>query len=119
MKIAVSTLGSDLEAPVDPRFGRAPAFLIYDTEAGTFVMMENTKNLSAPQGAGIQSAQNVASVGARAVITGHTGPKAFQVLRAAGISVHPSEGTTVAQALEAYRAGKLPQMEEADVEGHW
>ena len=39
----------------------------------------------AAQGAGIQTAQLVADKGTKAVITGEVGPKAGQVLEAAGI----------------------------------
>ena len=44
MKIAFSTSGDNLEAPLDPRFGRAPRFLIYDMEADTFEMVDNGQN---------------------------------------------------------------------------
>ncbi len=47
----------------------------------------------------------MARAGADVVVTGHCGPKAFRVLRAAGIKVFNSEAATVANALELYRAG--------------
>ena len=80
MKIAITTSGNDLNAPLDSRFGRAPKFLIYDLEAKTFEIIDNEQNLNAAQGAGIQSAQNIARLGAKALVTGHCGPKAFRVL---------------------------------------
>ena len=45
MKIAVSASGSDLEAQVDPRFGRAPYFLIVDTDTMDFDVVPNQPNL--------------------------------------------------------------------------
>jgi predicted Fe-Mo cluster-binding NifX family protein len=60
MKIAFSTSGSDLSAPLDSRFGRAPKFLVYDLESGNFEVIDNQQNLNATQGAGIQSAETVA-----------------------------------------------------------
>ena len=36
MKIAFSTSGSDLNAPLDSRFGRAPKFLVYDLDNAEF-----------------------------------------------------------------------------------
>jgi predicted Fe-Mo cluster-binding NifX family protein len=119
MKIAVSTSGDSPAAALDARFGRAPKFLIHDTESGAYTSIDNEQNLNAAQGAGIQSAQNVARAGAEAVITGHTGPKAFAVLAQAGIAVYLSDAPTVADALAALAAGTLKRQESADVEGHW
>jgi predicted Fe-Mo cluster-binding NifX family protein len=119
MKIAITTSGSDLNAPMDSRFGRAPKFLIYDLDAGAFEVVDNRQNLNAAQGAGIQSAQNIARLGVKALVTGHCGPKAFRVLQAGGIKVFQSFAPTVGEALELYKAGKLPEADDADVEGHW
>jgi len=119
MKIVFTTSGTDLKAPLDKRFGRAPRFLVYDLEARTFEVVENTQNLNAAQGAGIQSAEAVARLGAQAVVTGHCGPKAFRVLRTAGVAILTSGAPTVAAALDQYRSGALTEAQAADVEGHW
>lgn len=119
MKIAFTTSGNDLNAPLDTRFGRAPKFLVYDLDKETFEVIDNAQNLNAAQGAGIQSAETVARLGAKAVVSGHCGPKAFRVLTAAGIKVFNADSGTVAEALEQYRAGKLVEAGVADVEGHW
>ena len=120
MKIAFSTSGNDLNAPLDTRFGRAAKFLIYDTETRNVAVVDNTQNLTAAQGAGIQSAQNVIRSGASFVITGgHCGPKAFEVLRIAGVNVYSSDAPSVAEALRLFQAGELEWVESADVEGHW
>ena len=119
MKIAVTSSGTALDALVDPRFGRAAKFIVVDTESGTLAVHDNTQNLNTAQGAGIQAAQTVSSLGAEAVITGHCGPKAFRTLRAAGIQVVVGAEGTVAEVLEAFKTGKLKATESADVEGHW
>jgi len=119
MKIAFSTSGETLESPLDTRFGRAPRFLIYDLDSGTFETVDNRQNLDAAQGAGIQSAETVARLGVNILVSGHCGPKAFRVLRAAGIRVYTSEAPTVAAALELYRSGKLTEAKAPDVDGHW
>ena len=119
MKIAFTTSGEDLKSPLDSRFGRAAKFLIYDLDSKTFEVVDNAKNLNAAQGAGIQSAETVARLGAKALVTGHCGPKAFRVLSAAGIKIFNTGASTVAEALEEYRAGKLVQANSADVESHW
>ena len=119
MKIALTTSGQTLDAPLDSRFGRAPKFLVYDLEADTFEVVDNQQNLNAAQGAGIQSAETVARLGASAIVTGHCGPKAFRVLTAAGIKIYNCNVATVAEALEQFRAGQLTEAAAADVEGHW
>lgn len=119
MKVAVTTTGDNLSAPFDSRFGRAPKFLIYDTETERFLTIDNAQNLNAAQGAGIQAAQAVAGAGVSGVITGHCGPKAFRALKAAGITIYHTEATTVGDALERMKAGKLRPADDADVEGHW
>jgi predicted Fe-Mo cluster-binding NifX family protein len=96
-----------------------PKFLVYDLEANTFSLTDNHQSLNAAQGAGIQAAETVARSGAKSIVTGHCGPKAFRVLRAAGIKIFNSDAHTVAAALEQYRAGKLSEADSADVEGHW
>lgn len=119
MKIAVTTSGDNLAAPFDNRFGRALKFLIYDTETEMFRTIDNAQNLNAAQGAGIQAAQAVAKAGVSGVITGHCGPKAFRALKAAGITIYHTEATTVGDALEHMKQGKLRPADDADVEGHW
>lgn len=119
MKLLFTTSGADLNAPLDPRFGRAEKFLLYDLDAENFKIFDNQQNLNAAQGAGIQSAETAARLGANAVITGHCGPKAFRVLNAACIAVYNTRAATVAEALAAYKSGALMASEEADVEGHW
>ncbi|MGC8642061.1 MAG: NifB/NifX family molybdenum-iron cluster-binding protein [Isosphaeraceae bacterium] len=119
MKIAFTTSGSGVDAPLDSRFGRAPKLLVYDLDSRTFKVVDNQKNQDAAQGAGIQSAETVARLGAKALVTGHCGLKAFQVLQAAGIKIYNTDARTVAEALAQYQAGSLTEAQAADVGGHW
>ena len=119
MKIVFTTSGNDLNAPLDSRFGRASKFLVYDLDSETFEVVDNQQNLNAAQGAGIQSAETVARLGAKALVTGHCGPKAFRVLSAAGIKVYTTDAATVGEAFERFRTGKLTMSPSGDVEAHW
>jgi len=119
MKIAITIDGDNLEALMDARFGRAKKFVLYETETDSCEYMDNTQNLNAAQGAGIQSAQNLAAAGAEAVITGHTGPKAFRVLEAAKIAVYHGEVRPVKEVIESFKKGELKKAASADVDGHW
>jgi predicted Fe-Mo cluster-binding NifX family protein len=119
MKIAFTTSGTTLEGQFESRFGRVARFIVYDLEKETFDLIDNQQNANAPRGAGIQAAETIARSGAKALVTGHCGPNAHRVLRAAGISIYQSDAATVAEALEKYRAGQLSLIDSADVQGHW
>jgi predicted Fe-Mo cluster-binding NifX family protein len=119
MKIAISVEGTGPNARLDPRFGRAKVFLIHDLDSGASVTVDNGQNLEAAQGAGIQAAQTVAATGAKALISGHVGPKAFTALKAAGIDIFLFKNASAQEAIAAYKAGSLERQENADVEGHW
>jgi len=119
LKIAFTTSGTTLDAPLDPHFGRAPSFLLYNMESGCFEIIDNAQNLSAAQGAGIQAAETLLRAGADALVTGHCGPKAFRVLSAAGVAIYTTTATNVHEALAAYKAGKLQPADEANAEEHW
>ena len=119
MKIAVTATGATLEAPLDPRFGRCPYFVIVETDNLSFKAVPNP-NATADSGAGIQAAQNVAKLGAKAVLTGNVGPNAFKTLSAASIRMFLiKEDITVKQALAEWKEGKLPEINESTIEGHW
>ena len=51
MKIVVTSQGTNLDSPVDPRFGRAKHFLLVDTDTMQTTAHDNAQNLNAPQGA--------------------------------------------------------------------
>ena len=109
MKIAFTAHGDNLHALVDSRFGRAEYFVLYDEENKTWDSLPNTQNLEAAHGAGIQAGQNLAKTGAKILITGHAGPKAFKVLQAEQIAIYSlgEINGTVEDALSAFLSGKL------------
>ncbi len=119
MKLAFTSTGENLDSLLDPSFGRAKNFLVYDTKTQAFDIISNQQNLAAAQGAGIQAAQTIVAAGAGALITGHCGPKAFRVLEAAGIKVFNTNDPTIAKALNRYLAGELVAADSANVESHW
>ena len=43
MKVAFSTQGDGLDSPMDSRFGRAPKFLVFDTETRGFAVVDMRK----------------------------------------------------------------------------
>ena len=85
-KICITAQGPELDSEVDPRFGRAPYFLIVNPDTLEFEALANESKDMA-HGAGIQTAQLIAGKEVSAVLTGQCGPKAQQVLQAAGIQI--------------------------------
>lgn len=106
MKICVTSTGPNMDASVDPRFGRCQYFVFVDSETMEYEAMPNP-SIGASSGAGIQAAQTVADKGAGIVITGQVGPNAIQTLSAANISIVTGASGTVSDAIEQYKGGSL------------
>ena len=119
MKIAVTAKAPHLDAEVDPRFGRAAHILIVDTETMDFEAVDNSENINAFRGAGIQAAGMVCDKGAQTMLTGYCGPKAFAVLEAAGVKVANDFTGTVRQAVEDFKNGNVIYAEQPNADGHW
>jgi predicted Fe-Mo cluster-binding NifX family protein len=119
MIVAVTAKGKNLSSEVDPRFGRAPYILIVDTKTMECEALDNSSNVNAFKGAGIQTATMVAEKGAEVLLTGYCGPNAFRTVQAAGIKVVNDVTGTVQQAIDTFRSGKVQYSENANVEGHW
>jgi len=85
-------------------FGRAPYYVIYDSETG---QREDIPNpfMMAPSGAGIQAANLVLQKGVDAVVVGgFPGPNAIAVLSSAGIKILNYMGS-VAEVIERAKEG--------------
>jgi len=118
MKIAISAQGEGLQAAVDPRFGRCQQFVLVDSDTLQWETLANT-NVAASGGAGIQTAQLLASKGVQVILTGNCGPNAFTTLQAANLQVYIGASGTVGQALEQYQQGQLQLAAQPNVSGHF
>ncbi|MBU4403956.1 MAG: NifB/NifX family molybdenum-iron cluster-binding protein [Actinobacteria bacterium] len=119
MKIAVTSKGKDLDSQVDSRFGRFAYILIVDTDGFEFEVVDNSENVNALKGAGIQAAVMVSDKGAEVLLTGFCGPNAFKTLEAAGVKVANDVSGTVRDAVKAFNEGKESFADGANVEGQW
>jgi len=117
MKIAVSATDSTMDSQVDTRFGRCNYYVFVDTESGDVAVKENEAAMSG-SGAGIQAAQFVVEQGADAVISGHLGPNAYQVLNAGGLELYQASGMSIREAVDALEAGTLTEMGDATGPAH-
>lgn len=115
MKIAVSAYGRDLDAEINPRFGRCDFLLIVDTDTMAYESFAN-ESMHLTGGAGIQTASFVISKGVKAVLTGSCGPNAMEVFNTAGVAVYPVSAGTVAQAIARLKNNELTSETQATAE---
>ena len=111
MKLAISSIGKDLNSSVSKIFGRCPYFIIVSInhkKIGEFVTLENT-SINQISGAGISAAQIVAGKNVKAVITGNIGPRALDVLKQFHIQIYKGIGLTT-KVIEEFVEGKLEEI---------
>ena len=112
MKLALSSLGKDVNSKLSEVFGRCPYFILVEIENNKIQKIEALENKSASQqgGAGISSAQMVAQKNASAVIAGTVGPRAADVLKQFNIQVYSGAGL-VKEVIQEFIDGKLKQIQ--------
>ena len=115
MKICITSQGDNLDAQVDPRFGRCPYFIIVDTDTSGFEAIQNP-NVSGTGGVGVQSGQLMSEKQVKAVLTGNVGPNAFRTLQAADIDVITGISGSVKEAIEKYKSGELKPADDPSVD---
>ncbi len=119
MKIAVTATGTNVDSPLDPRFGRAQYILIVDENETLLEAVDNSRNINAFRGAGIQTGKILADKKVDILLTGNCGPNAFTTLKAAGIKVGVEQTGTVRQAVQRYKNNEVQFADQPNVEGHW
>jgi predicted Fe-Mo cluster-binding NifX family protein len=117
MKITVSATAPDLDAEVDPRFGRCQYFIIVDPQSMEFEALDNS-NAMAASGAGISTAQMIAGKGVEVVLTGNCGPNAYQTLSAGGVQVITGVYGKIKNVIEAFKAGSFQSNVQPSVGSH-
>jgi len=118
MKVAFSASSQELTSQLDPRFGRCAHFVILDTDDMSHEVVDN-ESVTLSGGAGIQSAQLLASKGVNAVITGNCGPNAVAALSAAGIDLYTGQVGTISGVFAKYQKGDLALTREPTVDRHY
>lgn len=87
-------------------FGRAPYFMIHNTENEKTELISNSA-ATAQGGAGIKAAQLVTDHKADALITVRCGENAAEVLKIAGIKIYQAAESDAMQNIETLKNGKL------------
>ncbi len=118
MKIAITTQGDKLTDLLDPRFGRAQLFMIFDIENNTIEkIINNDANINAQGGAGTSSAQIIAKADASAVISGNFGPNAVKGLQTFGVEMYSTTIDTVENIITKFKKGELTKVTTPTVPG--
>jgi predicted Fe-Mo cluster-binding NifX family protein len=107
MKVAVSAAEGRPTSDVEQRFGRSKWFLVFDTETGDHIVLDNLDAAESPSGAGVATAQAVIDAGAECVVTGRVGPNASRVLEQAGVRVIDGASGSVEEVADRAGRGEL------------
>ena len=118
MKICLSSTANNLDAQLDPRFGRCLYLIFIDTETMQFEAIPNLAG-NTTGGAGIQAAQTIANKGAKVLVTGNVGPNAFKALSAAGIDIMTGASGSIREVVEKFKKGELSKTGAPTVDGHF
>lgn len=107
MKLCITSTGRDMAAKVDTRFGRAPYFIIIDTDTNGLEVVVNSA-VEQSQGAGIGAATLILDKNIDALLTGRLGPNALKVFQESGIKLCEgvSSEDTVQEALAKFNKGE-------------
>ncbi|NLI90919.1 MAG: dinitrogenase iron-molybdenum cofactor biosynthesis protein [Peptococcaceae bacterium] len=106
MKIAIPVENNSMDASVCFSFGRAPYFLIYDTEKNENRFLDNSA-IASQGGAGIKAAQKIADTGVEVLLTPRCGENAAEVFKNAEIKLYKTINSSVEDNLKAFIEGKL------------
>lgn len=106
MKIAIPVENNSVDSGISPSFGRAPFFLIYDTDSKENSFIDNSA-VASQGGAGIKAAQTLVDHGVSAMITPRCGENAARVIKAAGITIYKNINNSVQDNINAFLEGKL------------
>ena len=110
MRIAITSNGQDLNASFSPVFGRAPYFIIVDTENMNNIRAIVNDAMNVARGAGFRAAQNVIDQNVEAVLTGNIGPNSFDILQRAGIKIYSVNASTVKDAIDMFLNGNYVEI---------
>lgn len=118
MKIAVSAQGNQPSSDLAPRLGRARYLLVYDTEAKTWIGVENAVGEHAAHGSGggVKAAGKLRGLGVDVLISGHVCARAFAALSAAGLKMYRAGGVRAEVAAARWQRGQLSELTSSNEE---
>jgi predicted Fe-Mo cluster-binding NifX family protein len=112
MKIIVPVDESNPNTGVCISFGRAPFFMLFDTNVKESIFMRNDA-ADSQGGAGIKAAQNIVDSQAEVLLTPRCGDNAVDVLKAAGVKLYKTKDGSAMDNIRAFQAGSLMLLTES------
>lgn len=112
MKIAFTAKGTDWEAKIDPRFGRAEYLLLFDEQSEQLSNFDNRDINYVAHGAGPKTAQKLFELSPQVLITGNgPGGNALNILKKFNLKIFiGADGMTIRDAYKAYTNKQLQQL---------
>jgi len=118
MKIILTASSPSIDSNVDARFGRGAYLIIVDPDTLEWQAYPNP-GVGASGGAGTLAAQFAANQHVSTVVSGDFGPNAYNALQAAGIAMYLfGASTTIQEAIEQFKAGRLERVGAPTSPGH-
>jgi predicted Fe-Mo cluster-binding NifX family protein len=112
MKICVPTLeDKGLDSQISPHFGRAPKFIVSDTDLNVVEVLDNTAEHF---GGMAKTPEIIRDAGVGAILVSGIGPRAIEMFEQMGIRVFAGASGTAGDALEAFRSGVLREATDKD-----
>jgi predicted Fe-Mo cluster-binding NifX family protein len=111
MKVAIPVDGQEMNTTVCISFGRAPFFMIYDTDSKDHDFINNSAAES-QGGAGIKAAQAIVDNKVDVLLTPRCGENAAGVIKAAGIKLYKTGPQSAMDNINFFIAGDLPPLNE-------
>lgn len=111
MNIAIPVDDKNIKSDVCISFGRAPYFMIYDTDKEESIYVKNTAEDSAG-GAGIKAAQMIVDNKVDCLLTPRCGENAANVIKTADIKIYKTSNSSVLDNINAFIGGELPLLDE-------
>ncbi len=111
MKLAIPVESKSSVSNVCPSFGRAPYFLVHDTDTEEDVFLDNSA-IASQGGAGIKAAQAIVDHNVEALITPRCGQNAAEVIKAARIEIYKTKEGSSQDNLNAFLEGELVLLED-------
>lgn len=102
MKYLIASEGNTLESNVSGHYGKAPFFLIYDTETGNLDVTANDEKVDPHL-----VIRDSAKAGVQILICGGIGPHAFQIADKHKVKVCIASGISASEAVKSAAEGKL------------
>jgi predicted Fe-Mo cluster-binding NifX family protein len=103
--------GEGASAVVCGHFGRAPAFVLYDPQGGTYETLPNPK--AEHEHGQCKPMELLADRGIAAMLCRGMGRNAIAAIERVGIKVFRTSGTTVGEAIEEFMKGHLLKLDAA------